>query len=89
PREVKFTAGRGAYFFYRSGPTAGRQRILIDDGKSGSAILPLAASNWVRLTLDAPSLPETFTVTLSDEGDAWGEWSAIAVGGVPERAGAP
>ncbi|TGR49973.1 hypothetical protein EN794_020785 [Mesorhizobium sp. M00.F.Ca.ET.151.01.1.1] len=87
--EVKFTAGRGAYFFYRSGPTAGRQRILIDDGKSGSAILPLAESNWVRLTLDAPSLPETFTVTLSDEGDAWGEWSAIAVGGVPERAGAP
>jgi hypothetical protein len=76
---LRFTAHPGDAFYYRSGPTVGRQVIQLDDGRLGSAKLPLAEQEWVRLSLDAPSLPETFTVTLVDDGDGWGEWSAIAV----------
>lgn len=76
---IRFTAHRGDSFFYRSGPTSGRQHIQLDGSKAGAGVLPLAEKDWVKLTLDAPTLPDSFVVTLLDDGDGWGEWSAIAI----------
>lgn len=83
---ITLTAHRGAALFYRSGPTAGRQRFKIDGNRLTSGVMPLA-NQWLLLRFDDPRLPETFTVTFSTEGTGWGEWSAIAVsdGGTQER----
>lgn len=83
---ITLTARRGATIFYRSGPTAGRQRFKIDGGRLASGVMPLA-NQWVLLRFNDQQLPETFTVTFSAEGTGWGEWSAIAVsdGGTQER----
>lgn len=45
---------------------------------STASILPIAAE-WVALDFSQDQLPQSFTVKLSDDGDAWGEWSAIAL----------
>ncbi|WLG32699.1 hypothetical protein PSH85_20445 [Pseudomonas simiae] len=69
---------RGDKLLYRSGPTGGRQRLELNGDPSTASILPIAAE-WVALDFSQDQLPQSFTVKLSDDGDAWGEWSAIAL----------
>jgi acyl dehydratase len=75
---VNFHVQRGEHIFYRSGPTAGRQRMLVGTGPV-TMELPVLRE-WTRLSFDDPRLPDAFDVTIRDDGDGWGEWSAIAVG---------
>lgn len=69
---------RGSSIALRSGPVSARQQFAIDDGKRFSGTLP-QAPEWTVLLFDNPELPEQFTLILSDKGDAWGEWSAVAL----------
>jgi hypothetical protein len=75
---VSFTVHRGEHIFYRSGPTGGRQRLLLG---TGPTVIPLPVlREWTRLSFDDPRLPDAVVITVRDDGDGWGEWSAIAVG---------
>jgi len=74
---VSFTVHRDEHIYYRSGPTAGRQRLIFG---TGTAPIPLPVlSEWTRISFDDPRLPDAFLVTIRDDGDGWGEWSAIAL----------
>ena len=75
---VTLQISRGARFFYRSGPTRGRQLLEIGNKKEVSVILP-ASHDWILLDFSNTRLPETFSVTFTDAGSGWGEWSAIAI----------
>ena len=69
---------RGDTLYYRSGPTGGRQLLGIPESGQPESVLPVA-EEWTLLKFDDNSLPEHFTVRITDTGDGWGEWSAIAV----------
>jgi hypothetical protein len=69
---------RGASLAYRSGPVIAQQRFAIDDGKRFSGTLPFS-DQWSTLVFDNTDLPDEFTLTLTDNGAGWGEWSAIAI----------
>lgn len=82
---------RGEALYYQSGPVAKRQRLTIDDRDDFVTTLPTVrnwtapgAESWSLLVFDHANLPESFTVRIADEGDGWGEWSAIAMS---DRAG--
>jgi hypothetical protein len=69
---------KGDTLYYRSGPTGGRQMLGIPESGQPESVLPVA-EEWTLLKFDDNSLPEHFTVRITDTGDGWGEWSAIAV----------
>lgn len=69
---------RGDSIYYRSGPTGGKQLLLIDSERNYSQTMPVAL-DWVVLEFSNPNLPEHFTLKLIDSGAGWGEWSAIAL----------
>ncbi len=78
---------RGEALYYQSGPVAKRQRLTIDDRDDFVTTLPTVrnwtaprAESWSLVVFDHTDLPESFTVHIADEGDAWGEWSAISIG---------
>lgn len=75
--KIRLSLKRGDKLLYRSGPDTRRQTLRIADSQEKHTLLP--AKQWVALHFDSPNLPETFDVILADEGDGWGEWSAIAV----------
>lgn len=69
---------RGDKLLYRSGPTGGRQLLELNGDPKTISVLPIA-TEWAALDFSDKRLPESFTIKLSDNGDAWGEWSAIAL----------
>lgn len=69
---------RGDRLLYRSGPTAGRQFVKLNNDNNTLSVLPVA-SEWKTLEFSHSTLPENFVITVIDEGSGWGEWSAIAV----------
>ena len=69
---------RGDALFFRSGPHMQRQTYRIDDGKVFSGRLPRSEA-WAALVFDNPGLPAEFSLTLTDAGTGWGEWSAIGL----------
>lgn len=69
---------RGDKLLYRSGPTGGRQTLQVNEDPSTFSVLPIA-TEWAVLEFSDKKFPDSFTVKLSDNGDAWGEWSAIAL----------
>lgn len=73
---ISLLLNRGQKVIYRSGPITTRQFLTI--GSNIKQRLPLA-NDWTVLHFNSQQLPSTFTVTFSDEGDDWGEWSAIGV----------
>jgi hypothetical protein len=73
---------RGDAIYYRSGPNNENQQFRVDDGGLYAGRLPVTEA-WAVLVFDSPSLPEKFTLTLSDAGSGWGEWSAIALRDAP------
>lgn len=69
---------RGDKLLYRSGPTDGRQFIEFNDDPSSVSTLPVA-TEWGVLDFSNEKFPDSFNIKISDDGDAWGEWSAIAL----------
>lgn len=68
---------KGQAFYYRSGPTGGKQTVQILSEDRTKIALPVA-QEWSEVHFIDDTLPESFLVRLSDEGSGWGEWSAIA-----------
>jgi hypothetical protein len=76
---ISLRVKRGDRLFYRSGPDGGRQIMALPGSGLADIRLPVR-SNWAQLEFSGAALPEgEFTVTFTDAGDSWGEWSAIAV----------
>jgi hypothetical protein len=70
---------RGNRFFYRSGPTAGRQVIAVEGYPQLSMVMP-AMPEWTQLGFDSAAVPAgDLVLRISDNGDGWGEWSAVAL----------
>lgn len=69
---------RGDRLLYRSGPTGGRQVVEVINNPQLISLLP-TATEWVQLEFSSDLLPEAFELKLSDNGDGWGEWSAVAL----------
>lgn len=67
----------GDRMLYKSGPTSGKQ-YLDFHFLNESVVLPVA-EDWVVLDFSSNLLPQDFVVTFRDDGEAWGEWSAIAL----------
>jgi hypothetical protein len=80
--ELVLRLRRGAVIYYRSGPVSGKQLYRVDDGKLYAGQFPVI-DPWAVLLFDSPRLPAEFTLTLSDAGGDWGEWSAIALQDIP------
>lgn len=69
---------RGDSLLYRSGPTGGRQSVQVIGRSELKSILPVAPE-WIFLEFSSDTLPEVFELEFTDNGDSWGEWSAIAL----------
>jgi hypothetical protein len=69
---------RGDKLFYSSGPTDGRQIVEVLGAPQLVAKLPVAI-DWIQLDFSSGLLPATFELKFSDNGNGWGEWSAIAI----------
>jgi hypothetical protein len=71
----------GQKIFYRSGPTGGRQLLQVNEDPSLITALPISL-DWTLL--DFSGLPQNKEGTLLrfiDNGNSWGEWSAIGLSG--------
>jgi len=78
---VRLSLRRGDRRAYRAGPGQAGLRVVIDrNAEQFLQALPVAAE-WVTLDFSNRSLPERLTVTLSDDGQGWGEWLAVALKG--------
>jgi hypothetical protein len=69
---------KGDRIAYRSGPSAGRQTIKVCGDPASLTVLP-AATTWAAIRFEDKSLPPDFMVEIVDDGDGWGEWSAVAL----------
>ena len=70
---------RGDRFFYRSGPSAGRQLMEVVGHPQLSTVMP-AMPEWTQLVFDSPAMPSgELVIRISDNGGDWGEWSALAL----------
>jgi len=75
---TELTLKKGDKLYYRSGPTGGHQLLSIPESGQPTSVLPVA-EEWTLLDFNDTTLPQQFTVRITDAGDGWGEWSAIAV----------
>jgi hypothetical protein len=75
---ITLSLRKGDRLLFRSGPTGGRQFVEIPELITKRILLPVAP-DWIVLDFSTVSLPDAFTITLTDDGDRWGEWSAIAI----------
>jgi len=69
---------RGDRLAYKTGPNPGRQTISMRGAPESKTALPLATA-WRQIRFEGGELPAEFTVEIADEGDGWGEWSAVAL----------
>ena len=69
---------RGDRLYYRTGPVSNRQTVEILGSNLKPALLPTSIE-WQLLEFSNANLPEVFEAKLTDAGNGWGEWSAIAV----------
>lgn len=74
---ITLRAQHGSRFFFKSGPSPGRQYIEIMD--TGEKILLPYMTHWSLLELSRPRHQEIFDIKIFDSGNSWGEWSAIAI----------
>jgi hypothetical protein len=69
---------RGDRLYYRTGPVSDRQTLEILGSNLKPVLLPTSIE-WQLLEFSNANLPEVFEAKLTDAGNGWGEWSAIAV----------
>jgi hypothetical protein len=79
--EVLLKLRRGNRLLYRAGPGKNGQSLsIVDHEQEFITQLPVAnAKDWVTLEFSNAKLPDEFFVKIKDEGQGWGEWSAIAI----------
>lgn len=74
-------AAKGAKVLYKTGPVASRQVVRLRD-MDGTLLyegrMPVTKA-WGLLKFEAEWLPSTFLLEFIDEGNEWGEWSAIGL----------
>lgn len=75
---ITLKMNRGDRLYYRSGPVSKRQTLEILDSSIKPIVLPISLE-WQLLEFSSRDFPEVFKAKFTDAGDAWGEWSAIAV----------
>jgi len=76
---ISLHVNRGDTLFYRSGPTGGHQVLEIVGTAPVRHVLPISLQ-WSKLRFSDQDIPvEGAIVKFSDQGNAWGEWSAIAL----------
>ena len=75
-RSITLRLKQGDHLLYRSGPTGGSQMLEIS---SFSPVILPVAPEWVLMDFSDPDLPAQFVAKFSDNGDKWGEWSAVAL----------
>ena len=68
---------------YRTSPTADRQRLRIYAPEATTPVLDRAlpvASQWrlLRIRPGNALVAGSFDLEIADDGDRWGEWSAVA-----------
>jgi hypothetical protein len=73
---LKMKKGQGLY--YKTGPSSRFQKLTFLNLSYKTTILP-QTNDWVFLKFDDSSLPNEFSIKISDEGTEFGEWSAIAI----------
>lgn len=76
--EVLLKLRRGDHVRYRSGPGGGQSLSIVGYEQAFIAQLPVS-NDWVILEFSNAKLPAEFFVKIKDEGQGWGEWSAIAI----------
>ena len=69
---------RGQGFYYKTGPSSVGQTLYILNSSYKTLILP-QVNDWAFLKFDDSSLPNDFSIKISDNGVGFGEWSAIAI----------
>lgn len=74
--ELDLQLKRGDKVIFRSGPFSGGQLLQLDG--LDDVLLP-QVDDWVVLSFDNASLPDTFKATFVDRGTGLGQWSAIGV----------
>ncbi len=75
---ITLKMNRGDRLYYRSGPVSNRQTLEILGSDTKPIVLPISIE-WQLLEFSSRDLPEAFKAKFTDAGDAWGEWSAIAI----------
>lgn len=77
--ELLLKLRRGDHIRYRSGPGKSGQSLSILGYEQAFIMeLPIAV-DWVTLDFSNTQLPDEFIVKIKDEGQNWGEWSAVAI----------
>jgi hypothetical protein len=76
--EVLLKLRRGDHVRYRSGPGGGQSLSIVGYEQAFIAELPIA-NDWVTLEFSNAKLAAEFVVKIKDEGQGWGEWSALAI----------
>lgn len=74
---VSLRIKRGDKMLYRSGPTQGNQYLQFNVPNERVVLPP--SPDWGVLEFSSKALPDSFVVTIYDNGDGWGEWSAIGL----------
>lgn len=77
--DVLLKLRRGDHILYRSGPSKGGQSVRIEGHREEFIEELPTAIDWVTLEFSNANLPAEFVVKIKDEGQAWGQWSAIAI----------
>ncbi len=77
--EVSLKLRRGNHILYRSGPSTTGQSVIIE-GQEHVFLTDLPLANeWVKLLFSNSKLPPQFIVIIKDNGQNFGEWSAVAI----------
>ena len=82
--EIKVQVHPGEMIFYRTGPISDRQTVTLESDSIVIAKTTLPVTDkWSALIVGAnlPALDsgQKYSLTISDEGDNWGEWTAITL----------
>jgi hypothetical protein len=75
---IKLKIRRGASVYYRSGPVNDNQTLILYVDPPLQLRLPVS-TDWSLLSFNSDRLPDHFMVEFIDDGNSWGEWSAIGL----------
>lgn len=76
--EIRLKLQKGDSIYYRTGPVHTSQIVTIQSNSPAEFTVP-GAKDWVEMNFTGRKLPDEFIVQFSDQGNQWGEWSAIAL----------
>ena len=77
--QMTLKVNKGAVLIYKTGPKTEGQ-VLTISSMEGKVLLKWSLPTnreWVGLKLENKMLPSEFKLTISDNGNGWGQWSAV------------